>query len=145
MPRFDSTEGFSEHVFQRQLQYSWIGSGPNQAERCGGAHVRSRVAGIEMVRQVERLGPEFNQMVLTNPKFSGEAHINSDTSGTKNIGSAHISECACIRLRERSGVQPRYVVLRRSIRAGKHLIRTLRTEPGQSVIQTGRHRQITAG
>ena len=98
-----------------------------------------------MVRKIERLGSEFNQMVLMKPKFSGETHVDVDTSRTKNISAAHIPKCAIFRLREGCGNQPRLVVFSGSIRAGKHLIRTLRSEPVQCVIQTARDRQVTAG
>src|SRR2546427_411965 len=97
-----------------------------------------------MVRQIERLCPEFDRMGFTNPKFSGEAHVDSDTSWTNNIGPAHIAERACVWLREGCGVHPRLVVFC-SIRIGKHLIRTLRPEAVQRVIQTGCYRQVTAG
>src|SRR5262249_6755678 len=53
--------------------------------------------------------------------------------------------CAGIGLRESCGVQPRYVVFRRSKRTGKHLIRPLRTEAIQCVIQTRRQGQVAAG
>src|SRR5258705_6466119 len=74
----------SEHELQRQLHDSRIRRGLDLSEAC----IAQREDGnprVQMIRYVERLHAELNRLIFSNSKFSCQAHIDPDASGTENI------------------------------------------------------------
>src|SRR5439155_17583677 len=89
-----------EEKLQRKLHDSWISRGQDFAEgrigkiraHAGGSALltRDRRAGIHMVRDIKRLGPELDGLLLANLECSNQGHIDPDTARTGNIACAHL-------------------------------------------------------
>src|SRR5207302_7922161 len=54
------------------------------------AERRTRIARIQMVRQVERFGAEFDRLFFANPELSRESHIDPDASRPLNVAYARV-------------------------------------------------------
>ena len=97
-----------------------------------------------MVRQVERLGPEFYRLVLPKPELPRQAHVDADASRTLNIAPAHIPILACCGPHKGRGVEVEIDTLVGRVGTGKDQVRTCVAVRRQT-IDAGGYGQPTAG
>src|SRR5437763_1575924 len=121
----------SEHVFEGELHNARIGGGRDLSELAA-VQIGAWTSLADAVRNVERLGTNFQVIAFSNSEASGKRHVETPESRTQNVSASHRSDRAQSRLDERLRVE---VVGERSIAIGilEDLMRALAA--GGSAVQ----------
>src|SRR5712691_11734962 len=82
----------SEPVFQRELDYAWIGCGVDDLAEAAAADIDAWYAEIGMIQDVEELGAELYVLLLGNPQSLAQIEIDVEHIRPSHDADTRITE-----------------------------------------------------
>src|SRR6266850_3258091 len=71
----------SEHIFQGDLYLAHVGARAIDPAKSRGGHADVRITPVRMVREIERLEPELDRVILDDPEFFMSCEITLNAPG----------------------------------------------------------------